>query len=881
MKKTKNKQLMQKIIISLIVAVSCQFIMPNHAKAGWLAGELTENICQFFASIGDVVTGALNSFMLGGGLSDMGSSMLDKTEAERSWIRKDKEGNPIDEELAKNFESDFASEISSVSGSGKDAVSVVHNSRYTGVIIAKQYLESSWFGDQYEYPNMVYSPENIFANNIPLFDINFINPSKYSVRVESIAVSLQPTIASWYKTFRNIAAVGLLSVLLYLGIRIVIGSVNEKAKYKEALKDWLFAMCLLFVMQFIIVAILTITDKFNDIFGQETNNILICVKGDSNNGGNYIFRSNLMGVSRMLIQTEGDNWQNIVAYTIIYFALIIYTCMFTFQYFKRVLYMAFYTMISPLVAMSYPIDKAGDSKAQAFNTWFREVVMTALTQPIHLLLYTMLVSSAMELTLKNPIYGLVCIGFLVPAEKFVKSLFGLQPNADQGMGSFAGGAMTMGLLNKLTHKPPMPKGEKGGADGGDSSSEDNTPPQTKLDSYIGNNGSQPLNPAGDNRNSGDPDPEEDTSNSTNNPNTQPSNDSNQEFANNPNEQPLGNENGYYEGNNNEDEGYSEEESNNNSSFNNSSNNTQESGQQGEGVSRQEPSRRPGEQRPSTASEPNGNNFGKKLKRARPIAGKVFKAGAKGLTRIGAIGGGALIGAAAGLTTGDMSKVFTNAAAGGIAGNAIGKNVTQIPGGVKNLAGKVSNAMDKASVTATEINSGYAAAEDKRKAIAKERDSERFMKDKKQRERYKKIAAKIEKRTGKQYDINELMKAASDYRNNDVTDNDTIEKGLIMEAKNGGVGGQNHNKMIGVATLAQKYDESYIFDEKKNKTLKNEVVRQVGKENGDAVMKDFEDFHLKATEEVRPRRTQTRTRSSRGTNTNTNTNSTNGQNNSNS
>ena len=101
-------------------------------------------------------------------------------------------------------------------------------------------------------------------------------------------------------------------------------------------------------------------------------------------------------------------------------------------------------MIAPLVALTYPLDKLGDSKSQAFNIWFKEYLMNAIIQPVHLILYTVLISSAMDLAVKNPLYALVAIGFLIPAEKFIKKLFGFdKAETPSGLGAFAGGALTM------------------------------------------------------------------------------------------------------------------------------------------------------------------------------------------------------------------------------------------------------------------------------------------------------------------------------------------------------------------------------------------------------------------------------------------------------
>ena len=70
--------------------------------------------------------------------------------------------------------------------------------------------------------------------------------------MKSTAAELRGVVANWYIVLRNIALVALLSVLVYIGIRIIISSTAvDKAKYKQMLIDWLVAICLLFLMQYI------------------------------------------------------------------------------------------------------------------------------------------------------------------------------------------------------------------------------------------------------------------------------------------------------------------------------------------------------------------------------------------------------------------------------------------------------------------------------------------------------------------------------------------------------------------------------------------------------------------------------------------------------
>ena len=144
-----------------------------------------------------------------------------------------------------------------------------------------------------------------------------------------------------------------------------------------------------------------------------------------------------------------------------YLMLVVLTGVFTAQYFKRVVYMAFLTMIAPMIALTYPLDKIKDNKAQAFSFWLREYIFNCILQTVHLLLYTVLIASAFDFAKQNILYAIVAMGFLVPAEKLIKDMFGMKSATPVGtLGAAAGGAVVMSMLNKLKTKPP-----KEGADG--------------------------------------------------------------------------------------------------------------------------------------------------------------------------------------------------------------------------------------------------------------------------------------------------------------------------------------------------------------------------------------------------------------------------------
>lgn len=290
-------------------------------------------------------------------------------------------------------------------------------------------------------PKIYYSPGAIFSNTIPAFDVNFINPTVTNQftndKTGNVAEALSGVIQKWYVALRAVAIVGLLIVLVYLGIRIIISSTaDETAKFKEMLRDWVIALILVFFMHYIILAMLLINEL-----------IINVLRGAITTASGLDI---LMSQARMEVSAAKTMLMK-MGHIIIYFVLVIYTVRFTIRYLKRVIYMAFLTLISPLVALTYPIDKSSSGRSPAFGMWFKEYLFNLLLQPVHLLLYTVLVASAMELATSNMLYGLIAVGFIVEAEEFVKKMFGIK--ADGGLGKatagFAAGSIFASGLKML------------------------------------------------------------------------------------------------------------------------------------------------------------------------------------------------------------------------------------------------------------------------------------------------------------------------------------------------------------------------------------------------------------------------------------------------
>ena len=364
-------------------------------------------------------------------------------------------------------------------------------------------------------PSYSLTPEEIFKGNILMFNADFFgepktitphmvditdsdgnvtgqqadyyyytddNGNQVKTSKQDMGAQLSGVISQWYVSIRNIALVAMMIVLLYIGIRMMLSTLSsDKAKYRQMLQDWLVGLIILFLMHYIMAFSVTLVQKLTDIVSTsiDSNRFMVYIPNDKDNklrdfikeagmeeyivdsSGNanpdasgeeaYImYPTDMMGYLRLRLQLS--NWgSEYVGLSICFVILVMFTIFFVFTYFRRVLYMAFLTLIAPVVAVTYPIDKINDGSAQGFSKWFREYIFNLLVQPMHLLLYYILISSAFELASENVIYSIVAIGFMIPAEKLLRSLFGFEKSSTAStLNGVAGGALAMAGINKLS-----------------------------------------------------------------------------------------------------------------------------------------------------------------------------------------------------------------------------------------------------------------------------------------------------------------------------------------------------------------------------------------------------------------------------------------------
>lgn len=548
MKVFMDKRIVKKIAIILIIITIFSFILTKSVKADaeQIGGKLLNPIMSLFVSLGDSAMALLQKVVYG-----MDESLVNLNTTTHWWSKIIVVGITVLAVIAAVAATVFTA--GAAAGVLATASAIVAGIATTVTIVGvatitfpvTTQLVEGMLPSNFYLPFYSISPERIFSNEIAMLDVDFFNPrdtrivfsdgtyiitknmytkeisqklkeDKNATVIESTATEIRSTVSKWYQILRDISLVALLSILVYIGIRILISSTsNDKAKYKQFLMDWVVAICLLFVMQYIMSGANLIVNKITDIASSSVSSgnatqpemfvitdskkiksaYKIFVEEPLNNGeikkaedsAYYSYFKNEDGTqnagknAKMLVW-PAENWLQqariklqllnedsktetfvTIGWKLIYVVLVAYTVIFMFTYIKRVIYMAFLTIIAPLVALTYPIDKMNDGKAQAFNMWFKEYIFNLLLQPMHLIIYTVLVGSAMNLASKNIIFVAVCLGFMVPAEKLLRKFFGFEKAGTPGLfAGPAGAAAAMELSHRLFGKPPHGPNGKGG-----------------------------------------------------------------------------------------------------------------------------------------------------------------------------------------------------------------------------------------------------------------------------------------------------------------------------------------------------------------------------------------------------------------------------------
>ncbi len=277
------------------------------------------------------------------------------------------------------------------------------------------YIEGTTEDATDDINTMIITPFDIFFNRVKILDVNFFDIEDDG----SLVMQIRTSVAVWYYVLRNVAALILLVILIYVGIRMAIATVaSDKAMYKKMLFDWVASLVLIFIMQYIIIFTVSINQT-----------IIKAIEAGA--------KSEEITNTYKVINALAFNILDLdsIAATIVFCMLVWQTLGLVISYFNRMLKLAFLIIISPLITLTYSIDKMGDGKAQALGAWLKEFIYTILIQPFHCIIYMCFVSISFKLLIQNTqgndnsntlavaVVAILSVRFVKEAEKLIRKIF--------------------------------------------------------------------------------------------------------------------------------------------------------------------------------------------------------------------------------------------------------------------------------------------------------------------------------------------------------------------------------------------------------------------------------------------------------------------------
>lgn len=281
---------------------------------------------------------------------------------------------------------------------------------------------SSSTGDETEF---FFTIDRCVFNKIALFNIDYFDTEDSytvgdaTVQANESNLKIKESITEVYYFCRVLAIAISLLVLIYIGIRMALSTVaSDQAKYKKMLMAWIESIVILFLMVYIMVAVIEFGNILTGVFYD-----IRCQLVEEEEGYG-VFENTVRETT--LEYVFSFSGLKLTIWSMIYWVLLFQEIKFFWLYIKRLLMVGLLIIVSPLIIITYSIDKAGDGRAQVFSSWMKEFIVNVLIQPLHALIYMVFVLSANALAVEAPLVGLALLLAMGTVERMVKVVFDMK-----------------------------------------------------------------------------------------------------------------------------------------------------------------------------------------------------------------------------------------------------------------------------------------------------------------------------------------------------------------------------------------------------------------------------------------------------------------------
>lgn len=286
--------------------------------------------------------------------------------------------------------------------------------------------------------NKMLTIDDIVFNNYDEIRLDYFNFGLDGNTVTSnskLINSLKTPINKCYSVFTQIAIIGYMIVLVYIGIQLLLNSTSadKKASAKNALIYWVTGIVILFFYPYAMKYIILAEDAFVRDIGNKCNSPTS--KPIFQDGANYEMIADMD--TAIEYKPEDKDYMSRIGYeaqetlsltlALAYLILTWQLIMLVVYYYKRAFTVAFLIMVFPLVALTYIFDKLNDGKSQALSAWTREFVIDVVIQIFHAIVYVF-VANTIYATINSghmdTILIMIAATFMFEGENIMKQIFG-------------------------------------------------------------------------------------------------------------------------------------------------------------------------------------------------------------------------------------------------------------------------------------------------------------------------------------------------------------------------------------------------------------------------------------------------------------------------
>lgn len=119
-----------------------------------------------------------------------------------------------------------------------------------------------------------------------------------------------------------------------------------------------------------------------------------------------------------------------VFYFLAMVSIIWYQLKFCLVYAKRAMQVYVLIIISPLICVSYPIDRIADDRGQALRQWVTDFSTAVLMQPFQYMIYVLIFGSFDEIMIKVPLLTAIAFYLLGKSIKVAKKALQIKSNKE-------------------------------------------------------------------------------------------------------------------------------------------------------------------------------------------------------------------------------------------------------------------------------------------------------------------------------------------------------------------------------------------------------------------------------------------------------------------